>query len=191
MMLSVVRRTLTAALFIVAAPTVLPAQNGGPGTVTDPDPAELERMFVEYQRVHMELEGIQQQALADPALAGAQEELGEEIQRAMEALDPTMKEWMARASVLEAEAHAVQQAGDEERLEVLVAERDALTERFFDLQQRVVSEPVIAMKVAGFQTSVQARMLEVDARTAAYIGRLRELEMVLQAAAARAGAGGR
>ncbi len=191
MMLSLVRRTLTAAFLITAAPVALAAQHAGPGNATDPDPAELERMFVEYQRVHMELEGIQQRALADPALARAQEELGEEIQLAMEALDPTMREWMARASVLEAEAHSVQQAGDEERLEVLVAERDALTERFFNLQQRVVSEPGIAMKVAGFQTSVQARMLEVDARTAEYIGRLRELEMVLQAAAVRAAADGR
>lgn len=191
MMLSVVRRTLTAALLVTVVPAALMAQNGGPGSTGDPDPAELERMFVEYQRVHMQLEGIQQQALADPALASAQEELGEEIQRAMESLDPTMKEWMARANVLEAEAHSVQQAGDDERLEELVAERDALTERFFALQQRVVSEPVIAMKVAGFQNRVQARMLEVDARTAEYIGRLRELEMVLQAAAARSGAAGR
>lgn len=174
---------LTVIVLTVAAGRPTRAQE--PSAVETPDtpgPADLERMFMEFQRIHMELEEIQNRALQDSTLLAVQEALGADIQTAMETTDPTLPEWMARISVLETEAHAAQQADDTARLDVVVAERDSLTQRFFALQNQIVGEPGMASRIAGFQADLQLKMVEIAPHATTLISRLRELESVLREA---------
>jgi len=175
---SAVRSFLAAVVLTFAASLPAPAQlsSGSPAS------ADLEQMFMEFQRIHLELEEIQNEALRDSSLRATQEQLGTDIQEAMQSIDPTLPEWMARVSVLEAEAHAAQQADDTTRLEVVVAERDSLTQRFFALQNQVVSGPAMAGRIAGFQVDLQRKMVEIAPHASELIARLRELEMVLREA---------
>ncbi|MDR0786769.1 MAG: hypothetical protein LBG44_02780 [Gemmatimonadota bacterium] len=178
-------RILASALaFVLALAVTHPAgaQESARGTASSaPAPAELERMFVELQRIHIELEEIQNRALQDSTLRVTQENLGSDIQKAMEAADPSLPRLMARVSVLEDEAQAAARADDKVRLELLVTERDSLTERFFTLQNQIVSGPEMASRVAGFQFDLQQKMLEIAPDAPELISRMRELEMVLRA----------
>jgi hypothetical protein len=180
---SALRPILAAAVLTIAAaqPALTQEPAGAPAPVR-PEPADLEQMFMEFQRIHLELEEIQNRALQDSTLQATQEGLGSDIQKAMETADPTLPEWMARVSVLEAEAHAAQQADDVPRLEVVVAERDSLTQRFFALQNQIVGEPEMAGRIAGFQADLQRKMVEIAPHATRLIERLRQLESVLQEA---------
>lgn len=175
------RRALLALILTAGSPGLIAAQQADPPAAV-PGQLELEAIFAEFQRVHMQLEGIQNEALRDPQLSAAQQELGTTIQSAMENVDPTMKERMARAMVLEAEAHAAQQTGDAERLEELVSEVETIELHFMRVQQQVVAEPAIAAKIMAFQTDLERKMIELNPEALDLINRFRELESVLQSA---------
>jgi cell fate (sporulation/competence/biofilm development) regulator YlbF (YheA/YmcA/DUF963 family) len=180
------KRALFTAAIVLGMPTMLVAQEADHQTAV-PDQEELEAIFAELQQVHLQLEEIQMQALQDPQLSAAQEQLGEEIRQAMESHDPTMKDRMARVQALETEAANAHQAGDHDRLQLLMTEAQQLEEHFMAVQHHVLEEPAIATKVTAFQTQLERKMVEVDPDAQTLITRFRELEGRLQAAM-RAGA---
>ena len=78
-------RAVLTALLALGLPAVAAAQAPAPANASE---AQVEEWFAEFQQVHQQLESIQAQALQDPQLSAAQEELGQEIQLAMATADP-------------------------------------------------------------------------------------------------------
>lgn len=171
-------RALSIALFIAAVPIVLLAQQSP--VASESTEQEVEAMFLEFQRLHMRLEELQDEALRDPGISAAQEALGQEIQQAMENRDPTMREQMARAMALETEAQAAQRSGDTDHLDVLIAEAQSIQDRFIAIQQEVVTEAAMAQKIMAFQNRLETKMMELNPEARELIARFRELEAELQ-----------
>jgi mevalonate kinase len=163
----------------LATPGILAAQQAPPAT---PDQQELEAIFAEFQQIHLQLEDIQMQALSDPQLNAAQEELGQEIRAAMEDRDPAIRQRIERMEALEGEAVSAQEAGDVDKLQALMTEAQTIEEQFLTVQQQVLEAPPIAAKIDAFQAQLERKMIEVDPGTATLIARFRELETRLEAA---------
>jgi hypothetical protein len=173
-----ITRALVTAAVILAIPSIAAAQTHQPGA----DERQLEALFEELQEVHTKLEDIQMQALQDPGLSAEQAQLGEEIQQAMVAHDPTMVDRLARAEALESEAVAAQQSGDTQRLQELMSEAQTIQMQFMALQQEVIAQPAISQRLEAFQVRLEEKMLEVDPAAESLITRFRELEGILSAA---------
>lgn len=177
-MKSMMKRGLLTAAIVLGVPAIAVAQ--APAAL--PNQQEVEGWLMELNDLHQQLEDIQRQALQDPALFAAQEELGEEIRMAMEQRDPSMAQRMARVESLESEAIGAQQSGDTQKLQELMAEAQQIQEHFMSVQQSVLDQPAIASKVDDFQVQLERKMLDVDPGSAGLITRFRELETKLQTA---------
>lgn len=172
------RRVLLTTSIVLAIPTLVAAQASGAG----PSDAEVEALFDELQQVHHQLEDLQMQALQDPTLSAEQAQLGEAIEAAMTQADPTISDRLARADALEAEAVSAQTAGNGQRLQELMVEAQEIQQHFMTVQQQVLEQPAIAERLAGFQSRLEQKMLELDPAAAGLIARFRELETQLTAA---------
>jgi hypothetical protein len=166
------QRWFLTVVFALSIPSIAVAQ--APGSPAEG--AEIQALFDELQRVHLQLEEIQMRALQDPQLSAEQAQLGERIQAAMEQTDPTLANRIARAEALETEAMTAQQAGNAQRLEELVVEAQAIQQHFMTVQQQVLGQPAIAQQLTTFQTRLESKMLEVDPAAATLISRFREIE---------------
>jgi uncharacterized protein (DUF885 family) len=175
LMISQKKRALLTTLLAIAMPVAATAQQS-------PTQQQVEGWFMELQQVHQQLEGIQMQALQDPQLSAAQEELGDEIRQAIEARDPRMGERMARVEALEAEAMDAQQSGNVDLLQALVVEAQQIQEHFMTVQQEVLEQPAIATKVSSFQARLERKMVEVNPDAQNLISRFRELETMIEQA---------
>lgn len=191
MVSSIIKRAFLASAIAFVLPAAATAQAPGAGhdhaagsahAHEGIDREEVGVWMTELQQVHEQLEGLQQQALQDPAINAAQEELGEEIRVAMAEADPTLDEQLARMATLESEATTAQQTGDVQTLQTLMGEAQQIQQRFISVQQQVLGQPQIAGKVANFQTQLESKMLELDPEAEALITRFRELETKLNEA---------
>jgi hypothetical protein len=182
---SSIRRALLVAALAMGTPVAIAAQQAE--ALSPVAETELEAWLTEYQEVHTQLEGIQQQALQDPELNSIQEQLGSRIREAMENRDPSIPERITRAQALESELMGAQQAGDVERLQQLMAEAQEIEQYFITVQQAVIEDPSMAPEITAFQTRLEQKMGELDPGATALIARFKELEMKIEAAM-RAGA---
>lgn len=168
---------ITAALVLgAAAPLTAQQQSGGE------EVAQLDAMFAEFSTLETRLQEIQAQALEDPALLEAQQELGNEIHAAMEDIDPSLPQRIERMEELEARAAAARESGDEATLLALAEEAQQIQQSFAAAQAQAMQQPEIAERVAAFQSRLQARMSEIDPEADRLIERMEELEQRLMAA---------
>jgi hypothetical protein len=174
-----IQRALLTASLMMFAPALANAQQAPAAAATQ---QQLEALFQEFQQVHLQLESIQIQALQDPALAAAQEQLGQEIRQAMESTDPSLPQKISRIEALESEAMNAQQTGDANRLQQLMVEAQQIEEHFMTVQQQVLESPAIASKVSAFQTQLETKMKQVNPQTETLITRFRTLETQLASA---------
>src|SRR5690606_15220303 len=114
-------RMLVLGGLLLAVPTLALAQQAEQATPSSPSQEDVEALLVEYENIHRQLQGIQQQALADPDLTAAQIALGDQIRTAMESEDPSIADELQRAETLEVELQTAQQTGNAERFEELLA----------------------------------------------------------------------
>lgn len=179
-----IKRGLLPALLLAILPGALMAQEPLPTPAPAPQgpPEELQVWLTELQQLHGRLEAIQQQALTDPSLSAAQEELGANIRAAMESIDPELEQGMTRIQALETEAAAAQQTGNQARLQEIGAEAQQIQQRFLSAQQQALQQPALAAQIEAFQDRLEARMREVDPSAEQLIARFQELEQKLSAA---------
>ena len=96
-------RTIVAALALAIAPAAAQAQQPG-GLDPSQLPPEVQQAIMELQQIQAQLQPIQQQAMADPAIQAEQQELGTQIQTAMAEADPEVPQHMARLQELAGDA---------------------------------------------------------------------------------------
>jgi hypothetical protein len=150
----------TIALALLVLPAVAVAQG----------PSEQEAV-----QIQLRLMQTQQQAMQDPGVQTAYEELTEHLLTAMERVDPSVGDKAARAETLQAEAIAAQQADDDQRLQQLAAEAEQLQTEFAVLQQQAMQDPELQASMVNFQDRVVAKMTEIDPETPQLLARLEEL----------------
>lgn len=179
-------RTLLLALALAVVPAALSAQQK-PSRTTRPSaprpPAAVESAardpqawIMELQELHERLETLQAQALRDPALASAQEELGGSIKAAMQKIDPALQEGLTRMQELESEVAAAQKTQDATRIQQLAAEAQQIERQFAVAQQKALQQPAIAAKMTAFQARLQERMTAADASAPRLLARFEELQ---------------
>lgn len=176
---------IRAGLAVVAAlflPSLLIAQMPPRDPAAASRQQEMDSIFMAFQQVHGQLQGIQSQALEDSVVDAAQIQLGEDVRAEMERQDPAVLQKLDRLNALGLEAQAVQQTGDGTRFDQLAEEAAEIERSLSDLQRRVVESPEIAAKIAAFQTQLEAKMVELDPRARDLLTRFRELETRLNQA---------
>lgn len=145
-----------------------------------PASEEVQAWLVEAQQIQQRLSQVQQQVLADPQIAEEREALGEQVQAAMIEADPELEQSMEQIQELEPQMAEAQQAGDQERLNELVAQARAMEQRFQEAQSEALEDPTLRETVLAFNARIEERMLEIEPETPQLIERLRELQTRLQ-----------
>jgi hypothetical protein len=183
-------RSLLLALAFTALPAALSAQareaRQAPVSARRPAPSatkspQAQAMLSELQMLNAKLEALQARALQDPQLMAAQQSLGTTIKAAMGRLDPTLEQSLVRGKQLQEQAVAAQRIGDDATLQRLTGEMQQIQQRFFAIQQRVLTQPAVAAQLKVFQDRVQKKMATLDTTAPTMIARFGELQSKLAA----------
>lgn len=172
-MISRTIRAAVIALVAFAVPTMLVAQD--PAVPAEAQQQEVQTWLAELQQIQARLGEIQTEALEDAELRAQQEELGTELQAAIEEENPELAADAERIEALEQEAVQAQQSGDQEQLQQLAAEAQQIQTRFAMAQAQVLERPEVASKVEAFEADLEAKMVEIDPEADALIERYEEL----------------
>lgn len=135
----------------------------------------------ETAQLQQRIAALQQQALQDPALKAAQENLGSVLQAAMERLDPLAHQKAARAEAMKAEIDAARAASDDARLNQLAQEANDLTAYFNALRPRALAQADVQAARQAYVAKVYERMKQIDPNVQQYVDRLTALQQGRQA----------
>jgi chaperonin cofactor prefoldin len=164
------------ALAIATGPSVANAQQAAAA----PSP-ELQRqvqsMLAEMQQIHGQLQELQARALQDPQLSAAQASIGENLRNAMQRADPGIEQGLQRLEAINAEAVTARETGNNARLQQLGDEVQQIEIRFQTAQQQALqAQPQLATQMQTFQTSLEAKMAQLDPRAEQLIAQFQELQ---------------
>lgn len=126
----------------------------------------------ELQQIQQQLQPIQQQALQDEELATQLTSLQDRIEAAMREED---SDAVDRMESLQAEMASAQEAGDQERLQTLMMEGQAIQQEMQALQASVMERPGIRQAADEFEAASRARMIEIDPEAQQLLDRMDEL----------------
>lgn len=159
----------------LALPAAAHAQTGQPAPATPAAPAQ-QPAADEASQLRQRISQLQQRALADPSLKGAQDSLNTVVQQAMACLDPTAPTKSARATALTAEVAAARAASDNAKLNQLAEEATQLQSYFAGLTPRAMQDPQVQTARQAFLARVLERMKAIDPNAQQYVDRLSELQ---------------
>lgn len=142
-----------------------------PGMQQEMDPEAMGQM-IEIQQIQQRLEPISQQALQDEELTAEMLAIQTRMQNAMREEDAELADRME--SVRE-ELVAAQQAGDQERVQEIMSNSQALQTEFQALQAKVFERPEIRESIDDFEAKHRERMIEIDPEAEPLLDRLDEL----------------
>lgn len=166
-MLSKLLRTGLFTATLAVAPSYLVAQEAAPA----PEQAATAAAPSEAQQIQARLGQIQQQAMTDPGVKAA----FDEINTALEAADPEFKQLSERARGLKLDVDVARAANDNARLHELAAEAKNLQTALPAARARATQNPAVQEKVTAFRTTLAAKMQQLDPETQNLIARLTEL----------------
>lgn len=135
------------------------------------DPETLEQVM-EIQEIQQQLAPIQQEALEDEALADQFEALQVQVEAAMREENGEVVDRMER---LQEEMAAAEAAGDQERMDAVMAEAQGAQQEMQALQAAVLERPEIRGPVEEFEAAHRARMVEIDPQVDSLLDRMDEL----------------
>ncbi|HEV3049370.1 MAG TPA: hypothetical protein VGX50_03635, partial [Longimicrobium sp.] len=169
---------LTAAAQVRSRPA---AAQAPPSRSAAPAPREsVSTWYGELQGLSNHLQRVHDQALRDPALAQAREQLTTAIQRAMDAADPELPRLAARVQRMPAEIAAARQRGDTDRIPALERELAQIQARFVRVRSDVLRQPAIARQAHAYEERLRQRMIQIEPLTEALLARTGELQRLIQ-----------
>lgn len=169
---------------LTAAAQVRPAATEVPrGRATAPAAREsVSGWYGELQGISNHLRRVHDQALRDPALAQAREQLMASIQRAMDAADPELPRLAARVQRMPAEIASARQRGDNDRIPALERELAQIQARFVRVRADVLRQPDIARQAHAYEERLRQRMIQIEPLTENLLARTDQLQRLLQSA---------
>lgn len=147
------------------------AEEGAVPSQPQMDP-EMMAQVMEIQELQAELEPVQMRALEDETLSRRLTELQARIEAAMREENADMVDRMGQ---LQQEIVAAQESGDQEAMQRLMAEAQALQPQVQALQNTVLARPALREEVESFEAAHRARMIEIDPEAAEKLDRMDEL----------------
>lgn len=138
---------------------------------------EAMALMGEAQELQQQLAPIQEEAMQDEALAAQLQDLQERVQAAMRDENPELLE---RMDELEADFMAAQESGDQERVQEVGMEAQAVQGELQALQSAVLEDPELSASVQAFEDAQRERMIEIDPEAGELIDRLDEIFEQLQ-----------
>jgi hypothetical protein len=156
------------ALVVGLTPAALTAQT------TDSTPAPATDKQAEIQQITARLGQIQQQAMQDPEIKAANDQLTQLMESKM-ALDPASKQTLEQAKQYQADVAAAQAAGDNEKLTQLAEMGKLIQQGMQVAQTKVLSDPEVQKQMDAFKQQVYKKMVEIDPEAEKLVARLTEL----------------
>lgn len=135
------------------------------------DPAVM-ATIAEIQEIQQRLEPIQREALQDEALASQLADIQSRVETAMREEDA---ELFGRIDRLQAQVAAAEEAGDQEGMQALMIQAQAIQQDVQALQAAVIERPEIREPVAEFEVAHRARMIQIDPEAEPLLDRMDEL----------------
>jgi hypothetical protein len=183
------RNSLATALALasIALPAAARAQTASPASVpqapsvaapeTSAPSAQLQQWVSELKLIEEKLDGLEQQALKDPALQHEQEELGAVIVATMIRMDPSIEARFERLTQILAEA---QTPGiDEARLKALAAEVETIHPILAGVQARAMEDPTVDQRVRAYKDSLDKHLAQIDPGAVQLLARRTELQRMI------------
>lgn len=164
----------TTRIAFLAAALALPATAAAQEQPAGSAPAQAAPQD-EIAQIQQRIAQLQQQAAQDSAVKAEEKSFDAFVMAAMERLDPTTREKLARAEALKAEVEAARAASDNARLNALAAEAQGLQAFFNGLRQRAVAEADVQERRKAYVQALFTRMSEIDPQAQALVARLQEL----------------
>lgn len=164
-----------AVILAVSVPVVGAAQS------PTPLPEGAAELMMEIQEIQGRLSPIQSEAMADPELQAAGEELGARIREVMAERRPETEELISRLQELAPQIEEAQANGNTARFSELVQEYGYIDQALQITRDEVTREPAIDALVVEYEKRVQAKMVEDNPEVAEMLDRLQTLSGQLAA----------
>lgn len=142
---------------------------------------EAQQLYMEYNQLNQQLQQLQQQAMADEQIAQQGEALDEKITDAMVEKNPKIQETLDKRDELINNYQAAQQSGDQEKIQQLNQEFQAVSQKIQTEQQQVMSNPELKSDVEAFQETVMNKMEEINPEVPQLMNRMQEIRAQLSA----------
>ena len=170
------------AFFVALVTLLLPLSLGAQQRAAAPTAVQQQAQgwLMELQGIQMQLQPAIAQAMRDPKIQAAQRALGAEVQAALAKADPGLAALEPRMKAMEAEAAKAQQAGDRAKLQKLMQEAAPIQQRLMRAQQVVFKQPGVMSKANAFESQLQAKLIQLDAKNGPLIQRSKQLQAQLQ-----------
>jgi cell fate (sporulation/competence/biofilm development) regulator YlbF (YheA/YmcA/DUF963 family) len=136
---------------------------------------ETQKLYQEYNQLNQQLQQLQQEALSDEDIAQKGEALNNKITGAMVEKNPQIKETLDDRDKLIADYETAQQSGDQEALEQLGQQYQALSEKIETEQQKVMQNPELQTELQKFESLVMTKMEEINPSTPQLFGQMETL----------------
>lgn len=160
---------------LVAAVAVVPAKLNAQQAPAG-EPAAEATAQSEIEQIQARLGELQKQALQDPALQAANQEVSALLVATMERLDPSYKANVARAASLKTDVAAAQEAKDNAKLHELAAEAQKLQASFTEAREKALEDEAVIAKTTELRDKLFAKMVEIDPAAEKLATRLQELQ---------------
>ena len=171
-----------AAALLIAAPAAAqepqapqPSEEAAPAVPEDP--AAIQQQLLEIQQ---RLALAEQKVMADPEIQAMQTKLQARVEEEVKKIDPKFDDKVERLTQIQASVLEAQQANDDEKVQALLTEGQALQQELEVAQNKAIEEKAVAAQIEEFQKKVHAKMVEIEPETEALVKRANVLVTKLQ-----------
>ena len=126
--------------------------------------------------VAAQIQRVQQQALQDPALKAASQQISMLIAQTLPKVDPNYPAYAARAATLKTDVAAAQAAQDNARLNDLAEEAKQLQANVAAAQARAREDAAVKAKLDDYKVKLFTKMVEIDPAVQELVAQLEELQ---------------
>jgi DNA repair exonuclease SbcCD ATPase subunit len=148
-----------------------PLPPAGQPSLGTPGQTPLNPLHAEIQEIQQRLGATQQKAMADSSIAQKYADLQQYLEDEMKSADPDFDAKQEKLQSLQADFSAAKQAGDQEKLETIVAEGTALQAELQQLREAMMEKEEVVARAEAFREALTARMTEIDPETPRLIER--------------------
>ncbi|MCA9547830.1 MAG: hypothetical protein KC613_25675 [Myxococcales bacterium] len=161
---------------LAQAPQMPPPGGMMPGA----NPAQADMM--KAMMIQQKLQLLHAKALEEPGLREKRDALHVAVKAAMAKKDPSVTAKIAQLEAMQKEAEGLQKAGNQEGLEKLAREGQALAMSLAGLEREVLQQPELSKLITELDTAVRAKMREINPKVAEMEAELQAIAQKMQAA---------
>lgn len=142
--------------------------------------SEGQQLYQEYIQINQQVQQIQQQAMADEDIQNMTQEFSDKLEAAIVEENPELQSAVDKKNELIDQFEKAQQAGDQEQLQQISQDYEAVNQELQPAQQQIMQQEEFRTEAQEIETAVMAKMEEINPETPQLLAKMNELRTKLQ-----------